>query len=258
MVRGSLRGFLAGLAVFYAILADVRNCPGVTPTRRFKWWESWLWSENPAQPATSARDRSVLASRALGSFDAARAAVLGRRQPRGRLELAGELVGAQVRDRSDLLQRRPRVKVFLDVLDDGAEPRSGERAGPPANGLAGCRDVPDQVDGQDVGQRLGGQPPPGAAGRQLGQLGIRRQHRGPQVRQVQAVQRRERHPRWVEAERLGGDAPDQSRLQVGVQRVPGPFSWPPPGDSFDAVSSKGDPWIRRNSGAPSRQISRAP
>src|SRR5262249_7114999 len=41
------------------ILARARNCPGVTPTRRLKWWENWLWSENPARAATSARDRPV-------------------------------------------------------------------------------------------------------------------------------------------------------------------------------------------------------
>src|SRR5262249_1546579 len=46
-----------------AILADVRNCPGVTPTRRLKWRVNWLWSEKPARRASSARERSVPACR---------------------------------------------------------------------------------------------------------------------------------------------------------------------------------------------------
>ena len=75
---------------------------------------------------------------------------------------------------------------------------------------AGRQDVPDQVDGQEVGQGLGGEPPPGAAGRQLG---VHRPHRGPEVREVQAVERRDRQPRRVEVERLGGDPRDQPRLQ---------------------------------------------
>ena len=86
----------------------------------------------------------------------------------------------------------------------------------PRRGPAGRQDVPDQVDGQDVGQRLGGEPPPGAAG---GQLGIHRQHRGPEVREVQAVERRDRQPRRVEVERLGGDPRDQPRLQEDVEPV---------------------------------------
>jgi len=45
MVKGSLCGFLAELASVYSVLAGVRNCPGVTPTRRLKWRENWLWSE---------------------------------------------------------------------------------------------------------------------------------------------------------------------------------------------------------------------
>src|SRR6516164_1770646 len=95
----------------------------------------------------------------FGPLDAARDDVLMRRQPGGPLELPGEVVGAETSDRGQLVQARAGVEVFLDVLDDGAEPRSGERAVPPALGLARCQDVSDQVDGQDVGQRLGGQRP---------------------------------------------------------------------------------------------------
>jgi len=91
---------------------------------------------------------------------------------------------------------------------------------------ARCRDMPDQVDGQDVGQGLGGERPAGAAGRQLG---IHRRQRGPKVREVEAVERRERHPRRIEAERLGGDPRDQLRLEVDVERVLGPAPAPPGG-----------------------------
>src|SRR6516164_1380966 len=87
-----------------------------------------------------------------GPLDAAGEDVLVRRQPGGPLELPGEVVGTEAGDSGQLLQGRAGVEVFLDVLDDGAEPRSGERAVPPARGLAGRRNVPDQVNGQDVGQ----------------------------------------------------------------------------------------------------------
>ena len=46
------------------------------------------------------------------------------------------------------------------------------------------------------------------AGAARGQLGVHRPQRGPHVRQVQAIQRRHRQPRWVEVERLGGDPRD--------------------------------------------------
>ena len=93
-----------------------------------------------------------------------------------------------------------------------------------APGRRGARTCADQVDGQDVGQGLGGEPPPGAAGRQLG---IHRQHRGPELREVQAVERRDRQPRRVEVERLGGDPRDQPRLQEDVERVRAPAPAPP-------------------------------
>src|SRR6516165_1062065 len=72
----------------------------------------------------------------LGPLDAARDDVLVRRQHGGPLELPGEVVGAETSDRGQLLQGGVGVEVFFDVLDDGAEPPSGERAVPPALGLA--------------------------------------------------------------------------------------------------------------------------
>src|SRR5262245_1165528 len=100
----------------------------------------------------------------LGPLDAAGDDVLVRRQSGGPLELRDEVVGAQPGDSGHLLQGRAGVKVFLDVFDDSAEPSSGERAVPPARGLAGRQDVPDHADGQDVGKRLGGERAPGAGG----------------------------------------------------------------------------------------------
>ena len=150
--------------------------------------------------------------------------VLVRRQPGGGLELPGEVVGVEAGDRGHLLQGRAGVEVLLDVLDHGAEPPPRQHAVPPALGPAGRRDVADQVDGQDVGQRLGGKRPPGAAARQLG---VHRRHRGPEVGKVQAVQRRDRQPRRVEVERLGGDPRDQPRLQVDAEQVPAAAPAPP-------------------------------
>src|SRR5262249_6674906 len=76
-------------------------------------------------------------------LDAARDDVLVWRQPGGPLELRDEVVGAEAGDRGQLLQGRANVEVLLDVLDDSAELRPGERAGSPARGLAGHQDVPD-------------------------------------------------------------------------------------------------------------------
>src|SRR5215831_9366180 len=98
----------------------------------------------------------------LGPLDAAGEDVLVRRQPGGPLELRDEVVGAEAGDRGQLLQGRATVEVLLDVLDDSAELRSGERAGSPARGLAGRQDMPDQVDSQDGGKRLGCERAPGA------------------------------------------------------------------------------------------------
>src|SRR5262249_42808359 len=92
----------------------------------------------------------------LGPLDAAGDDVLVRRQPGGPLELPDEVVGTEAGDRGQLLQRRATVEVLLDLLDDSAELRSGERTGPPARGLAGRQDGADHADPPDVGKRLGG------------------------------------------------------------------------------------------------------
>src|SRR5262249_60745408 len=107
--------------------------------------------------------------------------VLAVRQPGGRLELPREVVDAEAGDRGDLLQGQAGVEAFLDVRDDGPEPPPREHAVPPALRPAGGQDVPDQVDDQDVGQGLGGQPTARGAG---GQLDAYCPHRSPEVREV--------------------------------------------------------------------------
>jgi hypothetical protein len=52
----------------------------------------------------------------LGPLDAAQDDVLVRRQPAGRLELPGEMVGAEAGDRGQLRQARASVEVLFDVL----------------------------------------------------------------------------------------------------------------------------------------------
>src|SRR5262252_3885937 len=79
----------------------------------------------------------------LGPLDAAGDDVLVRRQSGGPLELPDEVVGAEAGDCGQLLQGRATVEVLLDVLDNSEELRPGERAGSPARGRAGRRNVPD-------------------------------------------------------------------------------------------------------------------
>src|SRR6516165_3103061 len=73
----------------------------------------------------------------LGPLDAAGEDVLVRRQPGGPLELPGEVVDAETSDRGQLLQARAGVEVLLDVFNDGAELRSGQRSVPPARRAPG-------------------------------------------------------------------------------------------------------------------------
>jgi hypothetical protein len=138
----------------------------------------------------------------LGPLDAAGDDVLVQRQPGGRLELPREVVGVEADDCRQLRQARAAVEVFLDLLPHRAEPPPRQRGVPPALKAARCREVPEQVDGQDVGEGLGGKRAPGPAARQLSS------HHGPrgtQGRQVQIIQRRDRQPCRVPVEYLGSD-----------------------------------------------------
>ena len=154
-----------------------------------------------------------------GPLDAAHDDELVRRQSGGRLELPREVVGAEAGDRGHLLQGQAGVEVFLDVRDDGPEPPPRERAIPPALRPAGGQDVPDQVDDQDVGQGLGGQPIARGTGCQLDAYCP---HCGPKVGEFQAIQWRDDEPSRVEAERLGGDPRHHPRLQEDEERVKTP------------------------------------
>src|SRR6516162_8758127 len=98
------------------------------PTSRLKWWVNWLWSEKPAQAATSARDRSVPARRSALARSTRRVMT---NWCGGRLELPREVVDAEAGRRGQLLQGQAGVEVFLDVLDDGPEPPPRQRAVPP-------------------------------------------------------------------------------------------------------------------------------
>jgi hypothetical protein len=67
MVESLWFEFLARLADCYAILANLRNCPGMTPMRQLKSRVIWLWSEKPRCAAPTASDRLVPArGRRLG------------------------------------------------------------------------------------------------------------------------------------------------------------------------------------------------
>ena len=161
------------------------------------------------------RQRKVASLKeSLGPFNAAHNDVLVRRQSGGHLELPREVVDAEVGGRRHLLQGRAAIEVFLDVLDDRAKLPGREPAVRPNCRGAGAGGVADQVDGQDVGQRLGGERTPGGVSHQLV---IHRQHRAAELWEVQAVERRQRQLRWVEAERLGRYPPDQPRLQEDMQ-----------------------------------------
>src|SRR5262245_22542892 len=158
----------------------------------------------------------VLLQELLSPLDTAPEDVLVRRRPRGRLELPREVVGAEMGRRRHLPHGQAGVEVFLDVLDDGAELPPRERTvRPTGRGAAGGR-VANQVDGEQVGEGLGGEPAPSGACRELV---IYRQHRGPEWGVVQTVEWEDRRARGVEVEHLCGDPRDQPRLQEDVEGV---------------------------------------
>src|SRR2546425_12282101 len=122
----------------------------------------------------------------LRPFDAAGNGVLMGRHPGGRLELPREVVGAEVDGRSHLRQRQVGVEVFVDVLDDGMQLLSRQRAVCPTGRRAECGGDPNQVDSKEVGQGLGG----AAIRATLGALFVTdREHRGPELGILYAVER---------------------------------------------------------------------
>src|SRR5262249_21672372 len=73
----------------------------------------------------------------LCPLEAARDDVLGRWHAGGPLERPGEVVGSKPSDRGQLLQARAGLEVLLDVFNEGAELRSGQRPVPPARRAPG-------------------------------------------------------------------------------------------------------------------------
>src|SRR5262245_10272546 len=160
----------------------------------------------------------------LGPLDAAGEDVLVRRQSGCRFGPPREVAGAEMGRRRHLLQGQGGFEVLLDVLDDGAELPLRERTVRPTSRRPRGGGVANQVDGEQGGQGLSGETAPGGAGRELV---IDRQHRGPQLREVRTVQRRQRHARRVEIELLRGDPCDQFRLQEDVEGVRATAPAPP-------------------------------
>ena len=103
--------------------------------------------------------------------------------------------------------------MFVDVLDDGAQLVSGQHSAGMNVGRLGGGETPQEVDGQDVAQRLGKETSPSAAG---SHLGIQRQHGGLDSGVGQAVDGRKRHPVGVEVAGLGRDTGEPLRLEQDV------------------------------------------
>src|SRR5262249_18748857 len=183
----------------------------------------------------------ALSQELLRPFNPAGDDVLVRRQSSGRLELPREVVGAEVGDRRQLVQSQAGVEVFLDVFDDGMELPLSERTGRSKGRAAWGGGVADQLDSEQVGQRLRGETATGGGGRQVV---IHCQHPGAQVWGVLAGERAGRPARGVELERLGGDPCDQLRLQEDVEgvRVTAPA---PPGRAAGAALLH-DAWVPRS------------
>jgi hypothetical protein len=120
----------------------IRNRPGVTPTSRLKCRQKTLWSAKPARRDLAQGEVRAGLQELLSPLDAAGDEVLVRRQPGGRRELPREVVDAEMGDGSQLPQSQAGLQVFLYMLGDGAELRSGERAVPPERWWVGRQDVP--------------------------------------------------------------------------------------------------------------------
>ena len=135
--------------------------------------------------------------------------------PGGRLELPGEVVGAEVGGRRHLLQGQAGVEVFLDVLDDGAELPPRERAVRPTGRGRGAEALRIRWTARRLARDSAASRPPAAsavsssftasiAARSCGRS--RPSSGGTDTR-------------GVELERLRGDPCDQPRLQEDVEGV---------------------------------------
>ena len=97
-------------------------------------------------------DFVVSLQQVLRSFDTARDHILVWRQPSGRLELPGEVIGAEMGDGSHLLLRRTAFEIFHDVLDDPLELPLGKYAARRGRLPVPTSDMTDQVNRQDSGK----------------------------------------------------------------------------------------------------------
>ena len=95
---------------------------------------------------------AVCPQEVLRSFNAACDYILVRRQPGGRLELAREVIGAEMGDGSHLLQRGTASEIFHDILNDPTELVAWQYAVRRRQLPARTRDMTDQVDGQNIGE----------------------------------------------------------------------------------------------------------
>ncbi len=106
IVGGAAAGGLARLAELCAILADWRNCRGVTPEHTLEVrGEFALIRESGARGDVHKREVAV-SQELLRPFDATGKDVLVRRHSGGRLELPREVVGAEVDGRRQMRQRQ--------------------------------------------------------------------------------------------------------------------------------------------------------
>jgi hypothetical protein len=114
-----------------------------------------------------------------------------------------------------LRQPRAASEMLVNVINHSAEPSARERRLPSKRKPAGRKDLSEQMDRHNVGQRLS-EKPPAETTREYRVYCV---HRSLQGRQVYGVQRRDRQPRGVEVEHLDRDACQQRRLQKDIQLV---------------------------------------
>ena len=98
---------------------------------------------------------TVCPQEVLRSFNAACDHILVRRQPGGGcLELPREMKGAEMDDGRHLLERRTASETFHNVLNDPAELVAWKCTVCRRVQPAGARDMTDEVNGQNIGERL--------------------------------------------------------------------------------------------------------
>src|SRR5262245_54634773 len=111
MLEGPAAGFLERLADSYSILADLRNCPGVTPDEALEVvGELALIGEAGLRGHLRQGQTRSDFQELLGPLDATSDDVLVGRQPSGLLELTREVVDAKAAQCRHLFQARVGVE----------------------------------------------------------------------------------------------------------------------------------------------------